>query len=157
MQTHSERSKVNQQETISSSGNSSLEIDHVISKFTDGDPSISNTQLDGSSENNIVVNIKQGVDVELRYTGDSASNCEDCSTSGSHHPGVPKVIHRNRNYVTGERSKRRRWRGRRDEEDFISGVSFNRCNKQDLSSSTTSTMSSSKQQVHFCSFVQYLC
>lgn len=148
MQTLSEPLKVNQPEHgCYSSRNFSLEGDHATSKHSDDEISVSNAHIDGSAENNMDANSTQGTDIELRYACESTSHCEDCSTSGSHQPGISKILRRNRNYVTGERSKRKRWRGRQDDQYYISCVSFNGC-KQDFNAIATSTTVSMEQQVY---------
>ncbi|EEF38751.1 conserved hypothetical protein [Ricinus communis] len=130
VETPSEPLKVNQTEPgYSSSMNCSLEVDHTTYKHSDGETSTSNALMDGSPENNArMMNRTQGTDAELRYACETTINFEDCSTSGSHQTGISKVIQRNKNRATGERSKRKRWRGRQDDEDYISGVSFNGSN-----------------------------
>ncbi|KAF2295203.1 hypothetical protein GH714_032110 [Hevea brasiliensis] len=57
-----------------------------------------------------------------------------------------KFLRRNRNYVTGERSKRKRWRGRQDDQDYTSGDSFHECSKLDFNATATSTNMSREQQ-----------
>ncbi|XVF15577.1 hypothetical protein REPUB_Repub09cG0166300 [Reevesia pubescens] len=69
--------------------------------------------------------------LELRYASEPANNIEDCSTSGSHQSENYRLL-RNRSHGAGERSKRKRWRGRHDELDFISDIHFNRCGKQEV-------------------------
>ncbi|KAJ9177234.1 hypothetical protein P3X46_012472 [Hevea brasiliensis] len=145
VQNPSEPLKVNQPEpSYCSSRNCSLEVDHATSKHSDGETSMSNAHTDGSPENNVDMN--STTDAELRYSCESTSNCEDCSTSGSNQTAVSKVLHRNRNYITGERSKRKRWRGRVDDQDYISGVSVHGCSKLDFSATATCLNMSKEQQ-----------
>ncbi|KAG2724465.1 hypothetical protein I3760_01G018300 [Carya illinoinensis] len=107
--------KVNQLEPrCSSSRNCSLEVDSGANKHSDG------------------------MDVELRYACEPSSNHEDCSTSGLHQSENPRALQRYRTHGTGERSKRKRWRGRHDDK---CGMSFDECNGLELS--TTTLVSSS--------------
>ncbi|XP_035548025.1 uncharacterized protein LOC109003499 isoform X3 [Juglans regia] len=107
--------KVNQLEPgCSSSRNCSLEVDSGANKHSDG------------------------MDVELRYACEPSSNHEDCSTSGLHQSENPIALQRYRPHGTGERSKRKRWRGRHDDK---CGMSFDECSGLELS--TTTLVSSS--------------
>jgi len=136
LKTLAEPLKVGQSEPgYCSSRNYSFEGDNTNSKHSDGETSVSNAHMNGSPEDSVDVNSIQGTDVELRYACESTNYSEDCSTSGSHQAGISKVLQRNRNYTTGERSKRKRWRGRQDDEDY----------KQDVNA--TSTDLSREQQV----------
>ncbi|XP_043804868.1 uncharacterized protein LOC110628491 isoform X3 [Manihot esculenta] len=147
MQNSSGPLKVNQQETgYCSSRTCSLEVDHGTGKHSDGETSMSSAQTDGSPENNVGMNNIKGTDAELRYSCESSSNCDDCSTSGSHQSGVLKVLQRNRTYVTGERSKRKRWRGRQDDQDYVSGVPSHGCSKLDFNSTAACINMSREQQ-----------
>ncbi|XP_044462695.1 uncharacterized protein LOC123193686 [Mangifera indica] len=131
-----------------SSGNCSLEMDCSISKHSDGETSISNTNMGASPENNTDVMSVQGTDAELRFAGETIGCHEDCSTSGSHLPGNSRVP-RNRSHGTGtgERNKRKRWRGRQNDFGYVPDISLNVCDKQELSSCTlVSSMKMSKEQ-----------
>lgn len=142
--------KVNHPEPgCSSSRNCSLEVDSGANKHSDGETSVNNTHMDGSPENNADVSSMQGMDVELRYACEPTSNQEDCSTSGLHQPENPSVLQRYRTLRTGERSKRKRWRGRHDDQDFSYGVPFDECSKQELCTTTpvSGTYISKEQQV----------
>ncbi|KAJ6930104.1 hypothetical protein NC652_013833 [Populus alba x Populus x berolinensis] len=128
LKTLTEPLKVGQSEPgYCSSRNYSFEGDNTNSKHSDGETSVSNAHMNGSPEDSVDVNSIQGTDVELRYACESTNYSEDCSTSGSHQAGISKVLQRNRNYTTGERSKRKRWRGRQDDEDY----------KQDVNATST--------------------
>ncbi|KAK9948881.1 hypothetical protein M0R45_004438 [Rubus argutus] len=111
------------------SRDSSHELDFGASKTSDGEVSISNDHGRGSPEKNSDVASMQGIEVEVRYASDSTSNHEDCSTSGSHQPENLRVPQRSRTNVSAERSKRKRWRGRQDDLEFIPGVSCNQISK----------------------------
>nr|KJB43665.1 hypothetical protein B456_007G211400 [Gossypium raimondii] len=55
-----------------------------------------------------------------------------------------------RSHGAGERSKRKRWRGRHDELDHISDIHFNRCSKQEVSTAmqvASATISKAQQGV----------
>ncbi len=149
MQTVS-KPKVNQPEPgYCSSRNCSLEADSGANKHSDGETSINNTHMDGSPANNADVSSRQGMDVELRYTCEPTRNDEDCSTSGLHQLENTRVLQRYRTHGSGERSKRKRWRGRHDDQGFVYGVPFDICSKQELSTTTlvSSTYFSNEQEV----------
>lgn len=133
-----------------SSRNCSLEMDCSISKNSDGETSVSNTIMDGSPENNTDVISIQGADVELRFTGGPTGSNEDCSTSGSHQPESSRVL-RSRSHGSGERNKRKRWRGRQDDFCYNPEISLGGCNKRELNSSTLipSTIMSREQQENY--------
>lgn len=148
MQTVS-KPKVNQPEPgYCSSRNCSLEADSGANKHSDGETSINNTHMDGSPANNADVSSRQGMDVELRYTYEPTRNDEDCSTSGLHQLENTRVLQRYRTHGSGERSKRKRWRGRHDDQGFVYGVPFDICSKQELSTTTlvSSTYFSNEQE-----------
>ncbi|KAG8497508.1 hypothetical protein CXB51_008817 [Gossypium anomalum] len=122
MQTSSEPLKVNPPESgCCSSLDSSIDVDHSTAKHSNSETS---ALTDLSS--------MQGIDVELRFASEPTNNLEDCSPSGSHQSESSSLL-RNRSKGAGERSKRKRWRGRHDDLDFISGVHFNRDGKQEVS------------------------
>ncbi|XP_022739973.1 uncharacterized protein LOC111292053 isoform X2 [Durio zibethinus] len=124
MQTLSEPLKVNPPESrCCSSRDSSLDVDCSSAKCS-------------NSENSATTDLSsmQGTDVESRYASEPTNNLKDCSTSGSHQSENSRSsLLRNRSHGAGERSKRKRWRGRHDELDFISDIHFSRCGKQEVS------------------------
>ncbi|KAG2719837.1 hypothetical protein I3760_02G009600 [Carya illinoinensis] len=134
--------KVNQPEPgWSSSRNFSLEVDSSVNKHSDGETSIN---MGGSPENNADVSRMQGTDVELRYACELSSNHDYCSTSGLNVSENPRVLPRYRTHGSGERGKRKRWRGRYDDQY---GVPFDDCSRQELSTTTlVSSNSISKEQ-----------
>ncbi|KAK0604792.1 hypothetical protein LWI29_019524 [Acer saccharum] len=149
LQAVSKPSKVSQMESGNcSSGNCSLEMEFSTCKHSDGETSISNTNMVTSPENNTDATSMQGSDVELRYASEPTGNHEDCSTSGSHQIESSRVLLRNRSHGTGERNKRKRWKGRHDDIDYNPDISLSGCNKPELSSSTSviSTKVSKEQQ-----------
>ncbi|KAK9284706.1 hypothetical protein L1049_023882 [Liquidambar formosana] len=133
MQTLSEHLKVHQSEAgYCSSRNCSVEEDCGTRKHSDCETSIGDAHMDGSVEVNADVPSLQGTDVEVRYTNEPTNHHDDCSTSGTHQLEKSRIVQRNRIYGTGERSRRKRWRGRHDNLDFIPDVSFNGSSEQEL-------------------------
>lgn len=123
-------------------------MDWSNSKNSDGETSIGNTNMDVSPESNTDVTSRQGTDAELRFTGEPTGSNGDCSTSGSHQPESSRVL-RNRSHGTGERNKRKRWRGRHDNFCYNPEISLSERDKQELISSTPipSSKMSKEQQV----------
>ncbi|OMO56684.1 hypothetical protein CCACVL1_26345 [Corchorus capsularis] len=119
----SEPSKVNQPDKQESGYSSSQDCSHDVDY---SGAKCSNSQTSGITDPSSM----QGTDGELRYASEPANNLEDCSTSGSNQSENSRIL-RNRSHVTGERSKRKRWRGRHDDLDFISDIDFNRSCKQE--------------------------
>ncbi|PNY07085.1 hypothetical protein L195_g003568 [Trifolium pratense] len=139
--------KSNQQDPgYCSSRDCSLELDCNTSKHSDGETSVTNAQMDGSPENNADVTSMQGIDYEVRCASELASIHEDCSTSGSQHLEDPSGLHRSRLPGNGERAKRKRWRGRYDDNSYMANSSSEEHKQQEHSISTTvSTLSKEKQ------------
>ncbi|CAK8562394.1 unnamed protein product [Lathyrus sativus] len=139
--------KPNQQDPgYCSSRDCSLELDYNASKHSDGETSVTNAQMDDSPENNADVTSMQGIDFEVRCVSELASIHEDCSTSGSQHLEDPNVLYRSRFSGNGERAKRKRWRGRYDDNSYMANASLEEHNKQEHSmSNTVSTLSKEKQ------------
>ncbi|KAJ4714905.1 CTLH LisH motif-containing protein [Melia azedarach] len=160
VETLSKPIKVSQPESgYCSSRNCSLEMDWSNSKNSDGETSIGNTNMDVSPESNTDVTSRQGTDAELRFTSEPTGSNGDCSTSGSHQPESSRVL-RNRSHGTGERNKRKRWRGRHDNFCYNPEISLSERDKQELISSTpipSSKMSKEQQgpEKHFISNVNY--
>ncbi|XP_057500144.1 uncharacterized protein LOC130784328 isoform X1 [Actinidia eriantha] len=145
MQIMSGSLKVNQPEHgCCSSINCSLEVECTTSN-SDGEISMSNAHMDGSPEINADVLSMQGMDAEERHPCETRNNHEDCSTSGTHQLVSSKVLQRNRNQGLGERSKRKRWRGRQEEFDLnpevLTGIS-----KQELSTTAVASTIMLKEQ-----------
>ncbi|KAI4326114.1 hypothetical protein MLD38_031458 [Melastoma candidum] len=69
---------------------------------------------DGASEISDELTTVQGMDTEVRYADETTSSHEICSTSESPRSTCSRALRRSRNYGTGERSKRKRWRGRQE-------------------------------------------
>ena len=138
--------KFNQQDPgYCSSRDCSLEVDCNASKHSDGETSVTNIHMDGSPENTADVTSMRGIDLEVRYASDPTSSHEDCSTSGSQQLENPSVLQRSRLPGNGERSKRKRWRGRYDD-NYVSNASLEEHSRQEHSISTVvSTLSKEKQ------------
>ncbi|KAF8018613.1 hypothetical protein BT93_H3494 [Corymbia citriodora subsp. variegata] len=112
------------------SGNCLLELDESrAGKQSDGEI-LSNSCIDGCSDNSSDVTTMEGIDIELRYASEPTSNHEICSTSGSQRFNHSKFFQRNRNHGSGEGRKRKRWRGRHDDLNFVPNTSFVRSIKQ---------------------------
>lgn len=115
--------KINQLDPgYSSSKSCSLEVDCETNKHSDGESSISSAHVNNSPENNGDVVGTQGTDVEIRYSSEPTGNHDDCSTSEIHRSENTRVLQRHRSHGTGERSKRKRWRGRYDKHDSVPDV-----------------------------------
>ncbi|PSS21296.1 Glucose-induced degradation protein [Actinidia chinensis var. chinensis] len=145
MQIMSGSLKVNQPEQgCCSSINCSLEVECTTSN-SDGEISMSNAHMDGSPEICADVLSMQGMDAEERHPCETRNNHEDCSTSGTHQLASSKVLQRNRNQGLGERSKRKRWRGRQEEFDLIPEV-LTGISKQELSTTAVASTIMLKEQ-----------
>ncbi|KAL3813608.1 hypothetical protein ACJIZ3_014876 [Penstemon smallii] len=86
---------------------------------SNSDMSITSGHMEGSLQSKVDVMSTQHAEVEMRYPCDITSPNEDCSTSGTRQPEEKKVAQRRRS-GTGERGKRKRWRGRKEDLEFIS-------------------------------------
>ncbi|CAN0883845.1 Protein GID8 homolog, partial [Linum grandiflorum] len=139
--------KVNQSEPSNMpSQDNSPEVDQATSKHLDGESCVITMPMDVHSENAANSNSIPETDTEVRDASESARNCADCSTSGMQQPLPSKLVQRNRNYTSGERSKRKRWRGRQDDQEYLAGVACTTCSLQDLDAVTTSTNIGRKHQ-----------
>lgn len=139
--------KLNQQNPgYCSSRDCSLELDCNASKHSDGETSVTNAQMDCSPENNADVTSMRGIDFDVRYASELTSIHEDCSTSGSQQLDDPSVLQRTRLPGSGERSKRKRWRGRYDDNSYMPNASSEEHSEQEHSTnSTVSTLLKEKQ------------
>jgi len=145
----SEPVKFNQQDPgYCSSRDCSLEIDCNASKHSDGETSVTNAQMDGSPENNADVTSMRQVDFEVRYASELTSIHEDCSTSGSQQHEDAAALQRSRLPGNGERSKRKRWRGRYDDNSYMPNASLEEHSKQEHSISTVVSTISKEKQVY---------
>ncbi|KAI4314955.1 hypothetical protein L6164_027811 [Bauhinia variegata] len=146
-QTTPEPIKISQQDPgCCSSRDCSLELDCNTGKHSDGETSVTTAHIDGSPESNADVTSVQRIDVEVRCASEPTNNHEDCSTSGSQQIENLRVLQRSRLPGSGERGKRKRWRGRYDESSYIPHAALEEHSKQEHSISTiVSTMSKEKQ------------
>ncbi|XVF61139.1 hypothetical protein PTKIN_Ptkin08bG0105500 [Pterospermum kingtungense] len=121
-----------------SSRDFSLDMDYSSAKH-----SISETSTTTTSD----LSSMQGTEDELRYASERTNNLDDCSTSGSHQSENLRLL-RDGGHGAGERSKRKRWRGRNDELDLVSDIHVNRYAKQEVSTAmpVASTTISKVQQ-----------
>ncbi|GMP28031.1 hypothetical protein CsSME_00003746 [Camellia sinensis var. sinensis] len=139
--------KVNQPEPgYCSSRNCSLEVECATSKHSDGETSISNAHMDGSPEINGDVVSMEGMDTEERYPCETRNNHDDCSTSGTQHSLSSKVLQRNRSHGLGERSKRKRWRGRQEKPSLIPEVLSGSSMQEVITSTSLASTSLLKEQ-----------
>ncbi|KAK6923021.1 hypothetical protein RJ641_011325 [Dillenia turbinata] len=115
----------------------SSSVDCGTSKHSDGETSVGNKNMDDSPEVVADSMSKCGIDVEVRYPSMTKCGNEDCSTSGTHQLETSRVL-RSRGYVSGERSRRKRWRGRQDNLDFVTDISlYGMCKKEcDIAATT---------------------
>ncbi|XP_043713545.1 uncharacterized protein LOC122662056 isoform X1 [Telopea speciosissima] len=122
MQTLGKPQKMYQPDPVLSSPQDSVSInmDYQTRNQSDAETFIIRSETSGSQEVNGGTMRTDGTDAELRYTDETTSNHEDCSTSGAHQSKVSRGFQRSRSYATGERSRRKRWRGRVEELEIIS-------------------------------------
>ncbi|KAL2504887.1 LisH and RanBPM domains containing protein [Abeliophyllum distichum] len=104
------------------SGNHSVEVEYKSSELSGKESSISDAHMEGSLETKIDLVNTKNPDVEVRYHCDTIDPNEDCSTSGTLQPETVEVVQRNRSRETGERNKRKRWRGRHDKLEYSSEI-----------------------------------
>ncbi|KAL1333111.1 hypothetical protein HN51_061871 [Arachis hypogaea] len=138
--------KFSQQDPVCfSSRDCSLELDCNVGKHSDGETSVTNVRVDGSPENNADVSSMQGMDVEVRYASELTNSHEDCSTSGSQLLENPSILQRRRMPGNGERSKRKRWRGRYDYNNYVANASLEDSKQENSISTAVSTVTKEKQ------------
>lgn len=137
--------KVIQPDLVCLSGTSSSEVEGGTRKH-DTEILMINSHMEVSTNTDVMST--QNTDTEERYPCETTSNHEDCSTSGISQPEISNVLQRNRSRGIGERNKRKRWRGRHEDSDFIPEV-ISGSSKQDLNTTmvTSSPYMSREQQV----------
>lgn len=86
---------------------------------TESDMSVSSAHMEGSQSKIDLVST-QNSDMEVRYPFETTSLSEDCSTSRIRQSEDNKAVQRNRSPGTGERGKRKRWRGRNENLEIAS-------------------------------------
>ncbi|XP_073123071.1 uncharacterized protein [Henckelia pumila] len=124
-------------------------LSHSCSVVSDSDMSVNNAHVEGFSETRIEMLGVPNAYMEERYCSNSTNLNKDCSISGTRQPDDHKVVQRTRSPGTGERSKRRRWRGRNENQEFITGS----C-KHDLS--VTKSLGDTKMDLNVSSLVDTL-
>ncbi|KAL0343666.1 UNVERIFIED_CONTAM: hypothetical protein Sangu_1254000 [Sesamum angustifolium] len=102
---------------------------------SDSDMSVSNAHTEGSQSKMDLVST-QNADMEVRYPCDTTSLNKDCSTSRTRRPEDKKVSQRNRSPGTGERGKRKRWRGRNENLEIVSEALTGSCKHDDSKKSS---------------------
>lgn len=102
--------------------------------ITDSDMSVNSVPIEGFQINIDSVST-QNTEMEVRYPCETNSLSEDCSTSRVCHPGDNRTLQRNRIPGTGDRGRRKRWRGR-DECLEVSFEDFTGSCKDGLGSTT---------------------
>ncbi|KAK4416210.1 hypothetical protein Salat_2446500 [Sesamum alatum] len=102
---------------------------------SDSDMSVSSAHTEGSQSKMDLVST-QNADMEVRYPCDTTSLNKDCSTSRTRQPEDKKVVQRNRSPGTGERGKRKRWRGRNEDPEIVSEALTGSCKHDDFKKST---------------------
>ncbi|KAH6760293.1 Ran-binding protein in the microtubule-organising centre protein [Perilla frutescens var. frutescens] len=98
---------------------------------TDSDTSVSSGHMEGSQTKMDPVST-QISDMEVRYPCETNSPSEDCSTSRVRQPEDNRAAQRNRSPGTGERGKRKRWRGRDENLEVASEILPGSCSKDGL-------------------------
>ncbi|KAI3462759.1 hypothetical protein Pfo_019422 [Paulownia fortunei] len=120
---------------------------------SDSDMSISSVHMEGSPETKIDRVSTQSADVEVRCPSNLTSLKEDCSTSGTRQPEGNKVMQRYKSPGNGERSKRKRWRERNENLEFIFEALNGSC-KRELSA--TKLLGGTKRDLKNSSMVDNL-
>ncbi|CAN4079646.1 unnamed protein product [Withania somnifera] len=114
------------------SKNCSTEVGHGNTQLYGSGTSDAHVTMEGSPESNTNLASMQGADTEERYPSETGHG--DCSTSGSH--PFEKVLQKNKCLRVGETNKRKRWTGRRENTEIMSGPTSER-SREDLKTSTT--------------------
>lgn len=120
-----------QSESGQLSKNCSTEVGDGNTKLSGSDTSASQVIMEGSPESTNLASI-QSTDTEERYPSETSYG--DCSTSGT--PQFEKVLQKNKCLRVGETNKRKRWRGRHENTEFVSGPTSER-SREDLNADTT--------------------
>lgn len=137
MQIVYETSKVAEAESIAClSRDHSLEVVSGASKTPDGE--IISTTKDSCCENDGNVANGRSADAELRYACEPIINHEICSTSDCQQSFISRSLQKSRSRRAGERGKRKRWRGRNDELNYLSGMYCDGSRKSELCTTTSS-------------------
>lgn len=122
-----------QSESGQLSKNCSAEVGHGNTKLSGGDSSAAQVIMEGSSESNTNLASIQSTDTEERYPSETSYG--DCSTSGT--PQFEKVLQKNKCLRVGETNKRKRWKGRHENPEFVSGPTTSERSREDLNAGMT--------------------
>lgn len=114
-----------QTDNNSSNDCSSISMDFQMSKPSDGEVSISNADKDDCQQVDAEAMSTERTNVELRSTCEVTSKYESCSTSEGNNSATCRKFSRSRSHETGERRRRKRWRGRIEMEESNHDVSLN--------------------------------
>lgn len=113
----------------------SLEMESEVHKRSDG--KIISAHKDSCSDNDGgLVNI-QSAHVEQRCACEETINREICSTSGCHQ-FISMSLQGSRSHRSGERGKRKRWRGRSGDLSHMSDIFYDGSSKSDLCATVSS-------------------
>ncbi|KAK4712222.1 hypothetical protein R3W88_006735 [Solanum pinnatisectum] len=121
-----------QSESGQLSKNCSTEVGDENTKLSGSDTSASQVIMEGSPESNTNLASIQSTDTEERYPSETSYG--DCSTSGT--PQFENVLQKNKCLRVGETNKRKRWRGRHENTEFVSGPTSER-SREDLNADMT--------------------
>ncbi|XP_075090602.1 uncharacterized protein LOC107764759 isoform X2 [Nicotiana tabacum] len=119
------------------SKNCSTEVGYGDTKLSGSGTSATQVIMEGSPESNTNLVSIQSTDTEERYPSETSHG--DCSTSWN--PQFEKVLQKNKCLRVGETNKRKRWRGRHEKEEFVSGPNNER-SREELNSSSSSSVAS---------------
>ncbi|XP_047263351.1 uncharacterized protein LOC107860313 isoform X2 [Capsicum annuum] len=121
-----------QSESGQLSKNCSAEVEQGNNKLSGSDTSATQVIMEGSPESNANLASILSTDTEERCPSETSYG--DCSTSGT--PQFGKVLQKNKCLRVGETNKRKRWRGRHENTEFVSGPTIER-SREDLNTGTT--------------------
>ncbi|PHU27360.1 hypothetical protein BC332_05692 [Capsicum chinense] len=105
-----------QSESGQLSKNCSAEVEQGNNKLSGSDTSATQVIMEGSPESNANLASILSTDTEERCPSETSYG--DCSTSGT--PQFGKVLQKNKCLRVGETNKRKRWRGRHENTEFVS-------------------------------------
>ncbi|PHU06560.1 hypothetical protein BC332_23049 [Capsicum chinense] len=112
--------------------NDDQEVEQENTKFSGSDTSATQVIMEESPESNVNLASIVRTDTEERYPSETSYG--DCSTGGTSHFG--KVLQKNKCLRVGETNKRKRWRGKHENTEFVSGPTSER-SREDLNIGTT--------------------
>ncbi|KAF3664201.1 hypothetical protein P3S67_022700 [Capsicum chacoense] len=121
-----------QSESGQLSKNYSAEVEQGNTKLSGSDTSTTKVIMEESPKSNANLVSIVSTDTEERYPSEKCY--EDCSTSGTSQ--FRKVLQKNKCLRVGETNKRKRWRGKQENTEFVSGPTSKR-SREDLNTGTT--------------------